>query len=230
MSTAFDPRAEWLEADGLGGFASGRADGIRTRRYHALLLAAQSPPTGRVVLVNGLEAWVETAEGRIALSSQRYAPDIVHPDGAERLVAFTREPWPTWTYRLPSGAEVVQEFVALHDSPVVALTWRIRGAEAADLIVRPLLSGRDAHSTHHENGGFDFGARIKGERVAWQAYDGVPGVVALASGQYRHDPSWYRNFQYDDERARGLDFLEDLASPGEFRLPLEGGAALVLAA
>jgi hypothetical protein len=32
--------AEWLEADGLGGFASGTVDGIRTRRYHALLLSA----------------------------------------------------------------------------------------------------------------------------------------------------------------------------------------------
>jgi Glycogen debranching enzyme N terminal len=26
--------AEWLEADGLGGFASGTASGVRTRRYH----------------------------------------------------------------------------------------------------------------------------------------------------------------------------------------------------
>ena len=31
-------RAEWLEADGLGGFASGTTSGVRTRRYHALLL------------------------------------------------------------------------------------------------------------------------------------------------------------------------------------------------
>ncbi|MGH9391116.1 MAG: glycogen debranching enzyme N-terminal domain-containing protein, partial [Vicinamibacteria bacterium] len=31
---------EWLEADGLGGFASGTESGIRTRRYHALLLSA----------------------------------------------------------------------------------------------------------------------------------------------------------------------------------------------
>jgi hypothetical protein len=31
---------EWLEADGLGGFASGTVSGIRPRRYHALLLAA----------------------------------------------------------------------------------------------------------------------------------------------------------------------------------------------
>lgn len=48
----FPPTAEWLEADGLGGFASGTVSGIRTRRYHALLLTATTPPTGRYVLVN----------------------------------------------------------------------------------------------------------------------------------------------------------------------------------
>ena len=60
-------RAEWLEADGLGGFASGTTSGIRTRRYHALLLAATTPPTGRFVLVNGLEAWLEGNGGTVAL-------------------------------------------------------------------------------------------------------------------------------------------------------------------
>ena len=56
---AVDDRTEWLEADGQGGFASGTTLGVRTRRYHALLLAATTPPTGRMVLVNGLDAWVE---------------------------------------------------------------------------------------------------------------------------------------------------------------------------
>src|SRR3954453_17787020 len=61
---------EWLEAHGLGGFASGTTSGIRTRRYHALLLTAQTPPTGRVVLVNGLDAWVEGSE-RLEVRSER---------------------------------------------------------------------------------------------------------------------------------------------------------------
>ena len=68
---------EWLEADGLGGFASGTSKGIRTRRYHALLLVARTPPTGRMVLVNGVDAWVETKEGNYDISSQNYAPGIV---------------------------------------------------------------------------------------------------------------------------------------------------------
>ena len=73
---AYDDRLEWLEADGLGGFASGTSSGIRTRRYHALLLAATTPPTGRMVLVNGYDGWVETAAGSFALTSQRYAPGV----------------------------------------------------------------------------------------------------------------------------------------------------------
>ena len=85
---------EWLEADGLGGFASGTAAGIRTRRYHALLLTARTPPTGRVVLVNGFDAWVETSAGRFAISSQAYGPDVTYPDGASRVAELTLEPWP----------------------------------------------------------------------------------------------------------------------------------------
>jgi glycogen debranching enzyme len=48
MSLGLDRRAEWLEPDGLGGFASGTVEGIRTRRYRGLLLASLKPPTGRV--------------------------------------------------------------------------------------------------------------------------------------------------------------------------------------
>ena len=50
---------EWLESDGSGGYASGTVAMLRTRRYHALLLVARTPPSDRVVLVNGFEAWVD---------------------------------------------------------------------------------------------------------------------------------------------------------------------------
>src|SRR3990172_670494 len=75
-----DHAAEWLEADGLGGFASGTVGGGRTGRYHALLLAATTPPTGRYVLVSGCDAWIEQNGRRFPLSTQRYTPDVTSPD------------------------------------------------------------------------------------------------------------------------------------------------------
>ena len=89
---ALDDRTEWLEADGLGGFASGTSSGIRTRRYHALLLVATTPPTGRMVLVNGIDAWIERPGAPDEyLTRQRYAPGVVAPEHGAELDSFTAE-------------------------------------------------------------------------------------------------------------------------------------------
>ena len=220
------PATEWLEADGLGGFALGRVDGIRTRRYHAALAVATTPPTGRIVLVNGFDAWVETAEGKFALTSQRYAPDVTHPDGAARITRFTRDPWPTWTYALPNGLELIHELVMVRGAPLVALSWRLNRPADARLIVQPYLSGRDIHTTHHENDALRFDSSVAGRRVTWQPYCDLPPIIALANGDYAADPAWYRQFQYDEERARGLDYTEDLAVPGHFTFSLDRRAVL----
>ncbi len=183
--------AEWLEADGLGGFASGTVGGIRTRRYHALLLTATTPPTGRVVLVNGLEVWLETPSGRFALSAQRYAPDVVYPDGQGRLVAFHPEPWPRWTFRAEDGTEISQEILACRDRPEVVVRWRRSGGNGpARLTVRPLLSGRDYHALHRENPTFNFAPAVAGDAVVWRPYPDLPAVSALSNGAYRHEPVW----------------------------------------
>ena len=223
---------EWLESDGAGGFASGTVGTIRTRRYHALLLTSRNPPTERVVLVNGVEAWVDTPNGGFPLSTQRYAPDVVHPRGIDCLVAFTHEPWPRWTYRGPDGTEVVHEVIVDRGDGSVLLQWHLaRGTARTRLHVRPLLSGRDYHALMHENAAFDFTARVAGRNVAWQTYPSLPAVTALTNGSYVHDPVWYRNFEYAEEAARGLDHTEDLGAPGTFTfaLPLSD-ATMVLRA
>ena len=35
----------------------------------------------------------------------------------------------------------------------------------------------------------------------WHPYSGIPGIVALSNGDYRHQPDWYRNFLYEQERT-----------------------------
>jgi predicted glycogen debranching enzyme len=228
-AVAASERAEWLETDGLGGFASGTAAGTRTRRYHALLLVATAPPADRVLLVNGLEAWVTTPAGRFALSSQRYTPDVLHPDGARRIVEFSPDPWPRWVYKLEDGTRVEHELFVRPGSAAVFLAWRLASVcEQASLGVRPLLSGRDPHALHHENPAFRFAAEPREGGVAWHPYEGLPSVAASTNGAYRHDPVWYRNFQYDEERARGLDFVEDLAAPGTLEWDLTRGEAVLI--
>ncbi|MEM5450610.1 amylo-alpha-1,6-glucosidase [Paraburkholderia guartelaensis] len=222
---------EWLEADGAGGFASGTVGTARTRRYHALLLTAMQPPTNRVVLVNGIEAWLEDGERKTALTMQRYAPDLLYPDTSGRIASFDTSPWPTWRYRLDGGAVLTAEVFVAKASRETVLRWRLdapSGAGVAVLKVRLLISGRDYHGLHHENPAFDFNAQIDGEHVRWQSYGDLPAIVARSNGCYTHAPDWYRNFCYPRERERGLDYIEDLATPGVFTFDLGIGDAVIL--
>jgi predicted glycogen debranching enzyme len=205
---------EWLEADGLGGFASSTTSGIRTRRYHALLLTATSPPSGRLVLVNGFDAWIQSGGSKVWLSAQRYAPDFVGKN--ECLRSFQVQPWPQWSYRLALDLWLDHEIFVPHGQSMVVLSWRLSGRvdQSYTLSVKPFLSGRDFHASHHENDAFRFEPTVEGDTVSWRPYIGVPAIVCRSRASYHHDPKWYRNFLYSQEKERGLDFLEDLAAPG----------------
>jgi len=233
MSIAIDEANERLEIDGSGGFASGTVAGARTRRYHALLSTARKPPADRVVLVNGVDVSLQTRDGSFPLTTQRYQPGVLHPDGMRHVQRFSNEPWPTWHYQLPDGTRVEHELFVTRESSCAVLTWRLAGPRKdAELVVRPFFSGRELDAPHRENAAFDFEPHPADGTVSWRPYPSLPRVAAAATGVYTHRPGWYRNFLYSGESARGLDDTEDLATPGLFTLWFDdrGEAMLILAA
>ena len=94
--------------------------------------------------------------------------------------------------------------------------------------MRPFLSGRDYHSLHHENPDFRFDSQIDDQRILWHPYNGLPEIAAFSNGIYSQEPLWYRNFLYTEEQTRGLDFTEDLASPGTFLFDLVEAPAVLI--
>ena len=221
-----DCRHEWLETDGLGGYSMGTANGVRTRRYHGVLLAAMQPPSDRWMLVNGFDAWVATPTGEYAISSQAYDDGVLRPDGATCLESFTHEPWPTWVFALPDGTRLEHQLVRRHGVPVAALLWKLlEKRKGVTLRVRPLLSGRDPHGLQHANEAFRF-ERHEADGLAWWApYEGVPHTLSLANGDYTAMPQWLRGCYYEVEPRRGLDGVEDLACPGEYSFDLSAREA-----
>jgi predicted glycogen debranching enzyme len=222
LTTVPDDVDEWLEPDGLGGFASGTRSGIRTRRYHALLLCSLRPPQDRRVLMQGFVAWLETPSGRAELWPQVYGGGYERSRDAE-LIGFSTKPWPSWRLRTTLGAVIEIELFVPHGRPAVALHMRLAEpfAEPVTLRVRPLLSGRDFHALHHENSAFHFDARHQVELLRFTPYPGAPAVQMLSNARFQAAPDWYRNFHYRAEAARGLDANEDLASPGLLEISLQ---------
>jgi len=221
---------EWLETDGLGGFASGTISGRRTRRYHALLLSAVAAENARYVLVNGVEVQVQSAAGTSALSSQRFLPNVIHPHGDRLIQTFQTDPWPTWDFLLEDGTRIRQEFFVPQGFSAVVLKWSLLAPvkTPVTLSLRLLMSGRTYHALHHANNDFRFEHHGDNRRLQWNPYPGVPGTAAMTNGTYTRDPLWYYQFYYTLEAERGLDSAEDLASPGVFRFELQAAPALCI--
>ena len=59
-------RREWLVTDGVGGYAMGTIAGLRTRRYHGLLVVAVSGPADRMLGLVALDRAAGGAENEVA--------------------------------------------------------------------------------------------------------------------------------------------------------------------
>jgi predicted glycogen debranching enzyme len=221
-----DDATEWLEADGQGGFASGTTSGIRTRRYHGLLLVAAAPPADRRMLVQGFVAKLLTPAGNAEFWPQAYGGGWVTGRDVER-VEFARDPWPTWRFHTRLGVCVEVQVFVPHGTPAAVVSFRLtQPLPGTRLELRPLLSGRDFHGLHHENGGCNLQPQDRGGALRFAPYPGVPAIWSLANATYQHAPDWYRGFFYAEEAARGLDDQEDLASPGTLSFDIAGSEAL----
>jgi len=95
---------EWLETNGLGGYASSTLAAANTRRYHGLLVAAVRPPVARFVLLSKLEEVLIVSGNRYELSANQY-PGVVQPQGFRYLKEFRLDPFPIFTFDI-EGVEV----------------------------------------------------------------------------------------------------------------------------
>ncbi|MBL8216344.1 MAG: glycogen debranching enzyme family protein [Bryobacterales bacterium] len=196
---------EWLETNGRGGFAMGTVAGINTRRYHGVLVASLRPPVERQVLL----ARVEEEVHGVNLGAAQY-PGVVTPRGFEHLVHFQLAPFPTWRYQA-SGVTFTKRLFLRYGHQTAVL--RYEAGAACRMRLRTFLACRDYHSLRRGGGDFDAG----------------PLRVHTNALRFVADAHWYWRNQYAVEQARGLDFEEDLYSPGwyEFELTPGQGAWMV---
>ncbi len=217
-------RREWLETNGLGGFASATISGMNTRRYHGLLVAAIRPPTERFVLLSKLEETLVFEGERFELSTNQY-PQTVHPQGYQLQANFRLAPFPVFSFRV-RDVEIEKTLFMLHDANTVVVRYRFSGlaGRAASLELRPLVAFRDYHSLTHEKPLVRHGVAIETGHVRVDAPDNPTALFLAHDGARIQDEGyWYRNFEYDEERARGFDFHEDLFNPCTLIFELRDG-------
>jgi predicted glycogen debranching enzyme len=207
-------KREWLETNGLGGFASSTISGIHTRRYHGLLVAAIRPPLGRMVLLSKLEETLIINGRRYELSANRY-PGVVHPNGYLYLKEFRLDPFPVFVFEV-EDVQLEKSIFMAHGENTTVVQYDIRraGAGPCSLELRPLIAFRDYHHTTHANDVLNPVFEVMPACIRLTPYSGSPSLfLSHDRAEVRPGGDWYRNFEYDVERQRGLDFQEDLFNP-----------------
>lgn len=224
---------EWLETNGLGGFASSTPYGLNTRRYHGLLVAATHPPVGRMVLLSKFEEAVIIDGQRYELSSNQY-PGSIYPQGHDLLTEFRLDPFPIFTYAA-GGLTIEKSLFMIDGENSVVVQYRVvrerRAFESPaplarriELELRPLLAFRDYHSLAHENDSINRDVSASHRLLMVKPYAQTPALY-LAHDAYGVERAayWYRDFEYRAERERGFDFHEDLYSPFRLLFDLSAG-------
>ncbi|MBD2036758.1 glycogen debranching enzyme N-terminal domain-containing protein [Leptolyngbya sp. FACHB-321] len=242
---------EWLLTNGLGSFASGTVCDARTRTYHGWLVAALDPPAQRMLLFSHLEASLEVGGLIFALGTNFWLAnqvEKVEPLGYRLLREFSVDPVPTWVWSLgdqwqlhrqimmPYG--MVTEERSLEAMPPfvnrVLVQYRYMGSQQALLRLRPIIGDRDFHQHQQEIPALSFSQLISANQVFLQALQagktGTPWSLSWSQGQYHPEETWYWSYYYPVEARRGLDYLEDLFSPGYLTVWLQPGETVTLEA
>ena len=209
---------EWLETNGLGGYAAGTVAGAGTRGYHGLLVAATRPPAVRTAIVTTCDEWL-VGDSPVYLSTHQY-PGAISPEGYRLLESFGAQPFPTWVYRTPEQT-VERRVFMVHGENTTVVRYRLLAGRAATLAVRPFFVYRDHHARRYHADHWWVVTRRAGNAVHCAPSDGGPPATVYARGSYREEPLWYRNFEYEWERERGLPFREDACAPFVLELDLQ---------
>ncbi len=225
---------EWLVTAGDGSFAMGTTRGLRTRRYHGVLMHATQPPAVRRMLVTEASEQVHGDGGWVDLGVRAWESGATCPTGDAWLESFSIEAGiPTWVYRLPAGPLVRRVYME-REAGVTQLTWTWGGAAPVALRVAVLSVERDAH------GSMRAGARAPtfllargGANVVWPAGDGIERAVTLhlrcAGARVSPGTGWWMSQFLAEEAARGYGSNEDVYHAADVDLTLQPGAPTMLA-
>ncbi|HVR96344.1 MAG TPA: glycogen debranching enzyme N-terminal domain-containing protein, partial [Thermoanaerobaculia bacterium] len=216
---------EWLETNGLGGWAGGTVAGVLRRRYHGLLVAAGE--TGdRTVLVSKLDETLHVGGESFELSCNQF-PGMLAPRGYEHLAGFEQSLFPVFEYEA-GGVRLRKTVAALDGENTTLVLYEVLEAPGPFLLsLRPFLAARDHHAlasaegTLAETVSFADGIlRLRPRGAEPEVFLQIPGA------DFRPGAGWYHRFEYEVDRQRGFDYQEDLWTPGLFGVELAAGDRL----
>ena len=229
----WNPLAEWVETNGLGGWSSSGVVGCHTRRYHGLLVAATQPPAERFNLLSKLDETIVINNQHFELGCNVYNENIIQPKGYLYLESFTKELFPQWIYEIsPPGFSIPAETVKLkktvamiHEENTIVIIYEVlKGPSEFCLQLMPLISAKPNHALQHASANIWWDVHFGNGTFHNKCSESSPDIyIRIPGSSYHHDPKWFYNFNYLTDSYRGQEFQEDLFNHGIISVTLKKG-------
>jgi len=219
-------KIEWLETNGMGGWASSSINGSNSRKYHGLLVASANQPHGRYVMLSKLDEKILTPKGEFALHTNKYR-ETIFPNGYQHLKSFRKNLFPEFIYEV-EGIKLKKTIAAPQGEQTTLLIYEVMEADHDfEMELTPLLAAREYHQTAQANGAINHKGHFSNGTLQYKPYDALPEVyISIPGSEYLARPDWYHHFEYLQDKERGEHCHEDLFSPGVFRITLHQGDQL----
>lgn len=213
---------EWLETNGLGGYASSTVINCNTRKYHGLLVSNLQNPFGKYVFLSQLEDVFCHKETEHFLTAHQYRDAFL--DGSfDRFQEFNLTTHPCFIYRF-GNTILHKEILLLHEKDTLLIKYKLHRSKHDDpkskITIRPLLACRDFHALTQQNSGLQTTTNKCQNGCTITPYQGLPSLFLQTSTAliFQEETCWYNNFHYIKEQERGFACEEDLFAPGIFTL------------
>lgn len=214
---------EWIETNGLGGWASSSIIGAHTRRYHGLLVAAVPPPADRFVVLSKMDETISVDGNQYELGCNNYG-DVVHPNGNNYQQHFSIDLFPSFIYEA-GGVRLKKTIAMVHGENTTLVLYEVLNAEREfQLDLQPFIAVRDYHHLCRANNDVNRDAIYFNDVFHAIPYKCYPHIyIRTPQAKFENAGDWYFNFEYLQEKDRGLDHIEDLYTYGRFSKTLKPG-------
>ena len=221
--------AEWLETNGLGGYASSTISRCATRKHHGLLVHPLPRVPGRFLILSDLEPEILFSDRQISLGSNTYGRTN-QSGGYRYLKEFKPFPNPAWLWG-NSRVSLREEMIMPRGQLRLLIRYHLSNSSAPLRIrLKPLLGYRDSHGLTSENADIRPSFRSRSRELALTIYPDMPKLYFSFSGDYsfQYTPFWDKGVTYRGETREGDADTEDRFVPGLLFLEIRPGKTFTL--
>ena len=220
---------ELLRANRSGSYSCTTLIHCNTRKYHGLLVCpVPNIDDQKHVLLSALDETIEQHGEHFNLGLHQFEGQNFSPKGHKYIREYTLAPLPKRTYNI-GGVIFSKESLYATDKDCAIVKYTLEETHSkTKLIIKPYLAFRDIHSLSKANDYVNKSFETINNGIRTRMYDTYPHLYMQVSkkAEYKHNPDWYYNIEYQKELDRGYEGLEDLYVPGTFEVEIKKGESI----